>query len=101
MSIRFENKTKRLVILRLNSGQTMFIDPGTFSGEIGDEEKSDNPMVKKLLDRGVIAVHSIPAVKNRTLDHPLKQSPASEPFVVVEKPGQKEKDREKGVEGFT
>jgi hypothetical protein len=70
MSIRFENKTKRLVILRLNSGQTVFIDPGTFSGEIGDEEKSNNPMVKKLLDRGVIAVHSIPAVRNRTPERP-------------------------------
>lgn len=58
MSIKIENKTNRLVILRLNSGQTLFIDPGTFSGEIGDKEISNNTMVKKLVDRGVIAVHS-------------------------------------------
>jgi hypothetical protein len=94
MSIKYENKTNRLVILRLNSGQTLFIDPGTSSGEIGDEEVSNNPIVKKLLDRGVIAVHSIPALKNRTLERPLKQSPASAPFTGVEKPGQKEKDKE-------
>ena len=65
MSIKIENKTNRLVILRLTSGQTLFINPGTFPGEIGDEEISNNPMVKKLLDRGVITVHSIRAVKNR------------------------------------
>jgi hypothetical protein len=90
MSIKFENKTKRLVILRLKSSQTLFIDPGTFSGEIGDEEKSNKPMVKKLLDRGIIAVHSIPAAKSRTPNSPLKQSPASAPFTGVEIPAEHE-----------
>ena len=93
MSVKIENKTKRLVILRLNSGQTPFIDPGTFSGEIGDEEITNNTMVKKLVDRGVIAVHPIPAVKRRTLERPLKQSPASAPLVGVEKPVQEKNDK--------
>jgi hypothetical protein len=93
MYIKFENKTKQLVILRLNSGQTLFIDPGTFPGEIGDEEISNNTMVKKLVDRGVIAVNSIPAVKNRTLEHPLEQSPASAPISGVEKPDQEKNDK--------
>ncbi len=93
MSIKFENKTEKQVILRLNSGQTLFIDPGIFPGEVEDIEASNNTMVKKLLDRGVIAVHSYPAVKDRPLKRPLTQSPASTPFAGNEGPGQKEKEK--------
>ena len=82
-----------LVILRLNSGQSLFIDPGTFTGEIGEKEASNNTMVNKLLDRGVIAVHSIPAVKNRTPEHPPEPSPAPAPISAVEKPDQKKNNK--------
>jgi V/A-type H+-transporting ATPase subunit D len=57
-------------------------------------EITSTKVKKKLLERGVIAVHSIPAVKNRTLEHPLKQSPAPAPFTAAEIPGEKEKDKE-------
>ncbi|NIM15280.1 MAG: hypothetical protein GTO45_25215 [Candidatus Aminicenantes bacterium] len=93
MSMKFENKTKRLVILSLNSGQTLFIDPGTFSREIGEKEVSNNTMVKKLLDRGVIAVHSYPGVKPSPMKRPLKQSPAPVSAAGIEKPEQKKKDK--------
>jgi hypothetical protein len=93
MSRKFENKTKRLVILRLNSGQTLFIDPGTFSREIEEKEVSNNTMVKKLLDRGVIAVHSYPGEKPGPLKRPLKQSPAPASAAGIEEPDQKKKDK--------
>lgn len=89
MSRKFENKTKRPVILRLNSGQTLFIDPGTFSREIEEKEVSNNTMVKKLLDRGVIAVHSYSGGK----PGPLKQSPAPVSAAGIEEPDQKKKDK--------
>ncbi len=59
----FENLTDRQVILRLNSGNTLFIEPGKPSGYIPVEEVSNNTMVDKLLDRRIIAVHTVEKVE--------------------------------------
>ena len=69
----YENLTGRQVLIRLNSGQTLFIEPGGCSGEIPGDEVDDNAMVDKLLNRHIIAAH--PA----TLVEPLPASPPSEP----------------------
>lgn len=53
-----ENLTHRQVILRLNSGKTLFIEPGTPSESLPLEELSNNIMVDKLLDRRIIAMHT-------------------------------------------
>lgn len=55
----FQNLTDRQVILRLNSGETLFIEPGKPSGYIPVEETRNNTMVDKLLDRHIIAVHTV------------------------------------------
>lgn len=59
MLMKIENLTARMVILRLNSGQSLFIGPGAVSGEIPDVEVKNNPMLNKLRDRRVIAVHPV------------------------------------------
>jgi hypothetical protein len=56
MFTKIRNITKRLVLIRLNSGRTLFVGPGAVSGEIRDQELSDNTMVAKLRDRHVIAL---------------------------------------------
>jgi len=55
----FQNLTDRQVILRLNSGETLFIEPGRSSAYIPVEEMRNNTMVDKLLDRRIIAVHTV------------------------------------------
>ncbi len=54
-----ENLTDRQVILRLNSGKTLFIEPGKPSGYIPVEETDNNTMVEKLLGRRIIALHTV------------------------------------------
>ena len=58
-----ENLTDRQVVLRLNSSQSLCLDPGTTSGKILNVELSDNPMVKKLRERRVIALYPVEAAK--------------------------------------
>ncbi len=55
--MKIENLTKRLVLLRLNSGRTLSLDPGTVSERIRDVELAENVMAEKLRDRQVIALH--------------------------------------------
>jgi hypothetical protein len=55
--VTIENLTNRLVSLRLNSGTTLHLPPGTNSLEIIDVEVESNAEVQKLQDRRVIALH--------------------------------------------
>lgn len=55
--IRNTSKPRRPVTLRLNSGETLIIKPGTTSKEISAVEVKDNPMINKLQNRLVIEVH--------------------------------------------
>jgi hypothetical protein len=59
ISKTIENMTHRNVMLRLNSGNTLFIEPGKPSESIPVEEVSDNPMVDKLIERRIIAMHTV------------------------------------------
>jgi len=54
---RIKNQTGRLVILRLNSGKSLFLEPGALSGELPGEEVGNNPMVEKLRERQNIALY--------------------------------------------
>lgn len=87
MSVKIENKTNRLVILRLNSGQSLFVGPGAYSGEIPEVELVNNPMFEKLKDRGIITVH--PAVEKHPSKRPKKKMPA--PAAGKKKPDTKAK----------
>ncbi|MCK5058542.1 MAG: hypothetical protein KAT34_17940 [Candidatus Aminicenantes bacterium] len=85
---KIENLTTRLVIIRLNSGQTLFIDPGATSGEIPEVELRNNSKIKKLRDRGVIALH--PA-KRQLTKRPNKENP--EPGMEIKKPEPEVKEK--------
>lgn len=80
---KIKNMTRRLVILRLNSGRSLFLQPGATSGEIAEVELVNNRMFKKLLDRGIIA--EPPGEKRRPSKRPKKESPA--PAAVKKGPG--------------
>jgi hypothetical protein len=71
---KIQNLTRRLVILRLNSGRSLFVGPGDYSGEIPEVDLANNSMFQKLKERGIIAVH--PAVKKHPSKRPKKKMPA-------------------------
>lgn len=56
MSKYIRNNAERHVILRLNSGKSLFLETGTTSGVIPDEEVNNNRLVKKLQERRIITV---------------------------------------------
>lgn len=86
---KIENLTTRLVIIRLNSGQTLFIDPGITSGEIPDAELTNNSTIQKLLERRVIALH---AVRRQQVKRPIKEIPEPE-MMEIKKTGPEEKEK--------
>jgi len=84
---KIENLTKRLVILPLNSGRTLYIGPKSTSPEVMNVEVKDNSMIKRLCERGEIALHPVEAEK--VSKHPEKEKPAPAPGTspVMEEPG--------------
>lgn len=46
------------LVIFLASGATVRLSPGQTSGELADVEVLDNPKIEKLLQRGVLEVHS-------------------------------------------
>lgn len=56
MHVKIKNLTNRPVLLRCNSGETLHIPPNTTLEKIPDIEIKNNPEVRKLKDRHVIAV---------------------------------------------
>lgn len=59
MPVKFQNRTKRLVSIRLNGGETVHLAPRTFSKEFPDVEVNGNPKVQKLLGQRIIALHHV------------------------------------------
>lgn len=59
MPVKIENRTNRLVLLRLNSGQTLHLSPHEISAEIREAEVTDNAKAQKLEGRRAIAVHKV------------------------------------------
>lgn len=84
---KIDNLTNRLVILRLNSGRTLYIDSKSISGEIQEAELRNNRKFNKLRERRVIAVHPYKEEKLRPSKRPGKVSPAAAAGLGKEKPG--------------
>lgn len=62
-----ENRSNRLVSIRLNTGQTRHIPPGGSLSGIMEVEVKHNAMVRKLIDRRIIALHDF-SVGPRSID---------------------------------
>ena len=56
MASTVRNNTRQLLILTLNSGQTLHLSPGASSGLLEDLELNDNAKITKLRDSGVLSV---------------------------------------------
>lgn len=54
-----KNLTRRPVSLRLNSGMTLHLSPGTTSPKIDDVEVQSNAEMQKLQDRRIIELSEI------------------------------------------
>jgi hypothetical protein len=58
MTCRIQNVTRRLVSVRGNSGETWHLPPAV-SIDLMDAEVMDNPMMAKLVAKGVITVQAV------------------------------------------
>ena len=54
MLVNIKNQTTRVVMLRLNSGQTLYLGPNTSSEKISETEVRDNSRLRRLEERGII-----------------------------------------------
>ncbi len=59
MRVKIQNLSNRPVLLRLNSGQTLHIDPRKTSEEVLDVEIERNAKASKLVARRVIALREM------------------------------------------
>jgi hypothetical protein len=59
MPVKIENSTNKPVMLRFNSGQTIYLGPKVTSKEIMDVEVKNNHKVQKLKDRHIITLHEV------------------------------------------
>jgi hypothetical protein len=66
MGTRFENRTRRLVILELNSGATVHLSPGETSQPIEAYELENNLRLEKLLRSNALS----PALENGAASEP-------------------------------
>jgi hypothetical protein len=80
MTKKVQNLTNRQVILRLNSGKSLFIGPRAVSGEILEGLVSKNAKVDKLLKRGVIALQDVKAAE-KSKSKPLQAQEEKVPVV--------------------
>jgi hypothetical protein len=55
MTCRIQNLTRRLVSIRGNSGETWHLPPKV-SIDVMNAEATDNPMIAKLVAKGVISL---------------------------------------------
>lgn len=70
MPVTIQNNTSRPVMIRLNSGQTCYLNGGDSLGKIHDAEVRDNDKLSRLATRGTIICKSIntkamPAAKTK------------------------------------
>ena len=59
MPVQIENLTNRPVMLRFNSGQTIYLGPKVTSEEIMDLEVEDNRKVQTLQNRHIITIEKV------------------------------------------
>jgi hypothetical protein len=56
MPVRITNRSRGLVTVELNAGESLHLAPGETSKPIEDYQTRDNPWIAKLVDRGVAVV---------------------------------------------
>ena len=72
---KIKNQSGRLVVLRLNSGKSLFLESGSLSGELAGEEVIDNRMVNKLTERQLITVlESVKKENHSAADRDVKET---------------------------
>lgn len=64
--VTIKNLTRRLVSVRLNSGEALHLPPGTSSPEMVAEEVQSNNEIQKLQDRLIIAIQTADAASRKT-----------------------------------
>ena len=77
MRVRIQNRTKRPVLLRLNSGRTMRLSPRATSESVRGAEVQGNTTVEKLIRRRVIARLDEPEKKKSRARGSKKKAAAS------------------------
>ena len=56
MSLTITNKTRQLLTLTLNSGETVHLAPSEISLQLSEIETKDNAKIQKLLSEGMIEI---------------------------------------------
>jgi len=72
MHVKIENLSKRLVLLRLNSGETLHLAPRKTSSEIEEVEINNNPKFQKLEALQIIAKKTV-GKREESLEVPKKR----------------------------
>jgi hypothetical protein len=57
--VRITNRSRGLLTLQLNSGESLYLAPTETSGSLEDLEVTANRWVQRLVDRDLIAVHEM------------------------------------------
>lgn len=65
MGSKLENVSGRIVFVRLNSQQTMYLEPKATTGEILETEIS--PKILRLINRGVLKMHKVEKKKQTSM----------------------------------
>ena len=78
MPVKIQNLSNRPVLLRLNSGQTLHIDPRKTSGEVLDVEVERNAKANKLVARRVITLHKVEEKKRPSAGSKRKKAEPKE-----------------------
>jgi len=57
MSVSLENRTTKVAYVRLNSGTSLAVMPGSRSAAVHESEVAGNVKLKRLEDQGLILLH--------------------------------------------
>jgi hypothetical protein len=77
MSMRITNKTKQLLLVPLNSGETIYLAPGEASSAVDEVETRDNEKIEKLLRGGLIEAVEAEAEAASEAASPPRKKPRS------------------------
>ena len=59
MSLMIKNKTRQLLTLTLNSGETVHLAPGEVSHPLSEIETSNNPKIQRLSNEGMVETATV------------------------------------------
>lgn len=63
MTLKVTNVSRTLILVRLRSGDTIYLRPGEQTRELPDAEINDNPRVGTLVERHLVSVDTVPEPK--------------------------------------